>query len=113
QADRDEMAAPRLCRRLCRARREARLRGAVRAPSLRANGSRERAPDDRLRDAIQGPRRKTGLLRRFAPRNDGDGLRHDDWMRLLPQKSKGGPEPAVSIIPLFGSPGGAERSTRA
>src|ERR1700693_1214053 len=33
-------------------------------PSLRANGSREYAPDDRLREAIQ---RIVGLLRRFAP----------------------------------------------
>src|SRR5438874_8784861 len=36
-------------------------------PSLRANGSRECAPDDRLREAIQVARAtgKTGLLRRF------------------------------------------------
>jgi hypothetical protein len=41
-------------------------------PSLQANGSRECAPDDRLREAIQAAamRRKAGLLRRFAPRND-------------------------------------------
>src|SRR5467141_3128388 len=38
------------------------------SPSLRANGSRERAPDDRLREAIRATR-KSGLLR-FA-RNDG------------------------------------------
>jgi hypothetical protein len=38
---------------------------------LRANGSRECAPDDRLREAIQQYRsEKTGLLRRFTPRND-------------------------------------------
>src|SRR6266849_2360828 len=37
--------------------------------SLRANGSRECAPDDRLREAIHGAR-KGGLLRRFAPKND-------------------------------------------
>jgi len=45
-----------------------------RLPSLRANGSRERAPDDRLREAIHGSARKkaskSGLLRRCAPRND-------------------------------------------
>jgi len=38
---------------------------------LRANGSRECAPDDKLREAIQLfvlPR--NGLLRHFAPRND-------------------------------------------
>jgi hypothetical protein len=41
-------------------------------PSLRANGSRERAPDDKLREAIHfSTARKNGLLRRFAPRNDG------------------------------------------
>jgi hypothetical protein len=45
---------------------------ATKTPSLRANGSRERAPDDRLREAIQlAARKKAGLLRRFAPRNDG------------------------------------------
>src|SRR5258708_34907995 len=39
-------------------------------PSLRANGSRERAPDDRLREAIHGAqKRKRGLLRRFRPRS--------------------------------------------
>jgi hypothetical protein len=56
-------------------------------PSLRgANGSRERAPDDWLRgEAIQlficGT--KAGLLRSFAPRNDGvdgpDGISVPDW----------------------------------
>src|SRR5712664_2086758 len=41
-------------------------------PSLRANGSRECAPDDRLCEAIhRAAQRKNGLLRRFAPRNDG------------------------------------------
>ena len=57
--------------------------------SLRANGSRECAPDDRLREAIhRAPRRKNGLPRRFrlrsssyggqvAPRNDVDGSEHD------------------------------------
>jgi hypothetical protein len=38
--------------------------------SLRATGSRESAPDGKLREAIQSEP-KTGLLRRFAPRNDG------------------------------------------
>src|SRR6266446_838088 len=57
--------------------------------SLRANGSRECAPDDRLREAIHvtavrhcerseaihvTPKRKYGLLRRFAPRNDDRSL---------------------------------------
>jgi PAS domain S-box-containing protein len=37
--------------------------------SLRANGSLECAPDDRLREAIQSLD-INGLLRRFAPRND-------------------------------------------
>jgi hypothetical protein len=52
-------------------------------PSLRANGSRECAPDDRLREAIKLCRLDHGLLRRFrlrsssyggqvAPRNDGE-----------------------------------------
>jgi hypothetical protein len=39
--------------------------------SLRANGSRERAPDDRLREAIHsGDRAPADCFVRFAPRND-------------------------------------------
>jgi len=34
--------------------------------SLRANGSRERAPADRLREAIQKMNEATGLLRRLC-----------------------------------------------
>src|SRR5258707_14595707 len=50
--------------------KQPRRKGALR-PSLRANGSRERAPDDRLREAIhRAAQRKNGLLRRSAPRND-------------------------------------------
>jgi hypothetical protein len=38
------------------------------SPSLRANGSRECAPDDRLREAIhRRAKKEDGLLRRFAP----------------------------------------------
>ncbi len=44
-------------------------------PSLRANGSRECAPDDRLREAIHRAATKDGLLRRYAPRNDGKPIR--------------------------------------
>jgi hypothetical protein len=33
-------------------------------PSLRANGSRECAPDDRLREAVHGAASEAGLLRR-------------------------------------------------
>jgi hypothetical protein len=40
--------------------------------SLRANGSRECAPNHRLREAIHCcTKKEAGLLRRFAPRNDG------------------------------------------
>ena len=39
---------------------------ATELPSLRANGSRERAPDDRLCEAIQLCAKKPGLLRRGA-----------------------------------------------
>jgi hypothetical protein len=54
-------------RRLCRARRS--TEGGVGEPSLRANGSRERAPDDRLREAIHSAtQRKNGLLRRIRLR---------------------------------------------
>jgi hypothetical protein len=38
-------------------------------PSLRANGSRERAPDDRLREAIQRRQELDCFVAR-APRND-------------------------------------------
>src|SRR6266705_504504 len=44
-------------------------------PSLRATGSRECAPDDRLREAIHRAATKDGLLRRYAPRNDGKPIR--------------------------------------
>jgi hypothetical protein len=48
-----------------------RIINGVSEPSLRANGSRECAPDDRLREAIhRAEEQKAGLLRRFAPRND-------------------------------------------
>src|SRR5262249_15574049 len=45
---------------------------AIAPPSLRANGSRERAPDDRLREAIQNCIREEGLdcFVATAPRND-------------------------------------------
>jgi hypothetical protein len=39
-------------------------------PSLRANGSRECAPDDRLREAIHSADTAVLDLRRCAPRND-------------------------------------------
>src|SRR6266852_7427070 len=46
----------------------------IRGTSLRANGSRECAPEDRLREAIHLSSYaftwRDGLLRRFAPRND-------------------------------------------
>src|SRR4051812_30465485 len=60
-------------------------------PSLRANGSRECAPDDRLRQAIHlSAERKYGLLRRFAPRNDG--REHSDALpkKNPPEKTSGG-----------------------
>src|SRR3984885_16181468 len=41
--------------------------------SLRANGSRECAPDDRLRRSNPELTQDSGLLRHFAPRNDGCG----------------------------------------
>jgi hypothetical protein len=46
--------------------------------SLRANGLRECAPDDRLREAIhRAARKKAGLLRRSAPRNGGETYLRD------------------------------------
>jgi hypothetical protein len=43
-------------------------------PSLRANGSRERAPDDRLREAIHlSDCRAMDCFVASAPRNDGGG----------------------------------------
>jgi hypothetical protein len=43
------------------------------APSLRANGSRERAPDDRLREAIQRSKQSKNWIcfEAHAPRDDG------------------------------------------
>jgi hypothetical protein len=41
------------------------------SPSLRANGSRECAPDDGLREAIQQQSRKLDCFVASAPRNDG------------------------------------------
>jgi hypothetical protein len=38
--------------------------------SLRANGSRECAPDDRLREAIQSHKRRLDCFVASAPRND-------------------------------------------
>ena len=38
--------------------------------SLRANGSRECAPDDRLREAIQSPEYRLDCFVASAPRND-------------------------------------------
>jgi hypothetical protein len=53
-------------------------------PSLRANGSRERAPDDRLREAIHSFFvLQHGLLRRFAPRNDVEACETPFETRLL------------------------------
>jgi hypothetical protein len=40
-------------------------------PSLRANGSRECAPDDRLREAIPSPVEGVDCFVAYAPRNDG------------------------------------------
>src|ERR1700751_262551 len=53
---------------------EFRRRVHARIPSCRhcePTGPREARPDDRLREAIQSLTRDSGLLRRFAPRNDG------------------------------------------
>src|SRR6202795_3561920 len=48
----------------------------VPSSSLRANGSRECAPDDKLREAIPlAATQEAGLLRRFAPRNDENSHR--------------------------------------
>src|SRR5882757_5989981 len=63
--------------------------------SLRANGSRECAPDDRLREAIhRAAQRKNGLLRRFAPRNDG---RH-----AFATSPRHAPEPLMNLPPKEG-----------
>ena len=55
--------------------------------SLRANGSRECAPDDRPARAIQlaSCRDKAGLLRRFAPRNDAEGV--SIWLQTVDTRS--------------------------
>jgi hypothetical protein len=43
-------------------------------PSLRANGSRERAPDDRLNEAIRKRAKGLDCFVANAPRNDGNRL---------------------------------------
>jgi hypothetical protein len=80
-------------------------------PSLRANGSRERAPDDRLREAIhRAAQSKNGLLRRFAPRNDGTPISKYDsaisrrdapesCMNCSPSKSEGAGNAGCSMHP--------------
>jgi hypothetical protein len=59
---------------------------------LRANGSRECAPDDRLREAIHcHTNKEAGLLRRFAPRNDVKIRLRDlaaHFARVLPETSR-------------------------
>src|SRR5712691_7765414 len=76
--------------------------------SLRANGSHECAPDDRLREAIHRPgrhcerseaihlaaQRKNGLLRRFAPRNDGK--------HTFATSPRNAPEPLLNLPPKEG-----------
>src|ERR1700689_2578622 len=60
-----------------------RLRGDDEVKSVIASQrSRECAPDDRLRDAIhEATKSKSGMLRRFAPRNDGK-----IQLRILPAR---------------------------
>jgi hypothetical protein len=43
-------------------------------PSLRANGSRECAPDDKLREAIQCDAGKLDCFVASAPRNDDENI---------------------------------------
>jgi hypothetical protein len=63
--------------------------------SLRANGARESAPDDRLRESNpEFGYRSCGLLRRFAPRSDG---KYQLIAVVL----------AVKQIPVFGANAGA------
>src|SRR6266853_6508815 len=52
-------------------------------PSLRATGSRECAPDDRLREAIHvAACRKMDCFVADAPRNDVEGAERDNQIRL-------------------------------
>jgi hypothetical protein len=68
-----ERSSPKGPRRTCRAAAgmndvlEVRL-------SLRANGSRECAPDDRLREAIQEPKKKDWIASSFALRASADAV---------------------------------------
>src|SRR5438093_1124190 len=68
-------------------------------PSLRANGSRECAPDDRLREAIHfAATQEVGLLRRFRLRSLSYGgqvaPRNDDIDRNTPPRSRGAMRPS-------------------
>jgi hypothetical protein len=100
-AEGDGLAAPQLRSRLRRAGGQAGVRGAVAftPPSLRANGSRECAPDDRLREAIHRAAKQVDCfvaiapLRRrlaFVAGNDGGASPH-------PQNQKGGPKGPPSL----------------
>jgi hypothetical protein len=51
-------------------------------PSLPANGSRECAPDDRLREAIQCPKERLDCFVAFAPRNDDERC-NEPYTRLF------------------------------
>jgi hypothetical protein len=75
-------------------------------PSLRATGSRERAPDDRLREAIQSHERDSGLPRRLSlamtDRHDIAFSRHDTpevCMSLVPPRDRGRREDRVHAAP--------------
>jgi len=80
--------------------------GKLAPPSLRANGSRECAPDDRLREAIHSQSSgDNGLLRRFAPRNDGSRSRHCSLRgaqatKSYPSSFRDGPKDQTSDVRL-------------
>src|SRR4029077_2792222 len=88
-------------------------------PSLRVNGSRECAPDDRLREAIRAFRRgRHGLLRRFAPRKKVSSIPEPDTVRtgtqfhpirvgistLVPTRNDGGENINNARTPPGGTP---------
>jgi Family of unknown function (DUF5989) len=71
---------------------------------LRANGSRECAPDDKLREAIHCSG-KAGLLRRFAPRNDDKGNMMDfvaELWRFMRVRKKFWLLPILVMMVVFG-----------
>jgi hypothetical protein len=68
--------------------------------SLRATGSRERAPDDRLREAIQCHKESLDCVVASAPRNDAEGPSNQSQILVLARVLAGEPDPTSPGLAL-------------